>query len=574
MAAAVSSSPSSEVPNEIEPRGEGEGRERLWRRLDLLLLGGVLAWALVRFVEVCRGYWAYTVDDAYITLRQARNLVEGYGFVYNPGGPRVESYTNHLLFLWQALWLALGADGLFWTKVLGTMAGAATLVGSVYTGWLLVERLRPVGAGRLPLAGLAAAPLLLSMSPILFTGSVSGLETSLFTALVTWGGCLSLRLLEETPRGEVAMAAGGLLGLAIWTRPEGIAWLAGFAVAVGVARLARRQSLRPLLLMGAVGLGFFLILTIWRLAIFGYPVPNTYYAKMGQPALHRLRGGWGYLTDFLFANGGLWLLGAAFLGLLGSGAVRRRAVGITALAAAAGVLLAWYEGGDWIPHLRLISPVMGLLAGGAAAGLVLAASRLPRAGVFLAVLLPLAGWSVYTRAARPELLRANAEIQTRVFGWNDAHKPLGQWLGEWNTDRLAAGEPNLVVAIEDIGLVGWHGGTEIIDLAGLADPYWAHLHYASPGISYPADHLLKERRPDVVVIVSQSGGRRPTLRVDWDTNRAIYEHPDFAGTFSEIAMFTHKDFPEDGLFLHVFVRNDLVSEAPPVDPPAPRAVGW
>src|SRR5262245_54883150 len=39
---------------------------------------------------------AFTVDDAYISYRFARNLARGLGLVYNPG-ERVEGYTN---FLW------------------------------------------------------------------------------------------------------------------------------------------------------------------------------------------------------------------------------------------------------------------------------------------------------------------------------------------------------------------------------------------------------------------------------------------------------------------------------------------
>jgi len=61
---------------------------RFLARTDALAFAAAMAWACWRFVAICRGYWSYTVDDAYTTLRQARNLVEGYGFVYNPGGPR------------------------------------------------------------------------------------------------------------------------------------------------------------------------------------------------------------------------------------------------------------------------------------------------------------------------------------------------------------------------------------------------------------------------------------------------------------------------------------------------------
>lgn len=36
------------------------------------------------------------VDDAYIPMTYARNLVEGHGIVFYPGGERVEGFTSPL----------------------------------------------------------------------------------------------------------------------------------------------------------------------------------------------------------------------------------------------------------------------------------------------------------------------------------------------------------------------------------------------------------------------------------------------------------------------------------------------
>src|SRR5690349_2295095 len=42
-------------------------------------------------------------DDAMIAMRYARNLANGYGLVWNPGGERVEGYTDPLWVLYMAL---------------------------------------------------------------------------------------------------------------------------------------------------------------------------------------------------------------------------------------------------------------------------------------------------------------------------------------------------------------------------------------------------------------------------------------------------------------------------------------
>jgi hypothetical protein len=43
-------------------------------------------------------------DDGMVSMRYAKNLAAGYGLVWNPGGPRVQGYTNPL---WVGLMAAV-----------------------------------------------------------------------------------------------------------------------------------------------------------------------------------------------------------------------------------------------------------------------------------------------------------------------------------------------------------------------------------------------------------------------------------------------------------------------------------
>ncbi len=43
-------------------------------------------------------------DDAMISMRYARNLAEGHGLVWNPGGERVQGFTAPLWTLYMSLW--------------------------------------------------------------------------------------------------------------------------------------------------------------------------------------------------------------------------------------------------------------------------------------------------------------------------------------------------------------------------------------------------------------------------------------------------------------------------------------
>jgi hypothetical protein len=42
------------------------------------------------------------MDDEMISMRYAKNLAHGWGIVYNPGGDRVEGFTNLMWMLYMA----------------------------------------------------------------------------------------------------------------------------------------------------------------------------------------------------------------------------------------------------------------------------------------------------------------------------------------------------------------------------------------------------------------------------------------------------------------------------------------
>ena len=90
-------------------------KTNLSRVIRWVLFGGLLLVQLVfvgRLVlQAAPGLWEsrWIQDDAYISFRYARNLVEGDGLVFNPGD-RVEGYTNFLWTMVAAVPLATGVE--------------------------------------------------------------------------------------------------------------------------------------------------------------------------------------------------------------------------------------------------------------------------------------------------------------------------------------------------------------------------------------------------------------------------------------------------------------------------------
>src|SRR6185295_8739114 len=98
----------------------------------------------------------------------------------------------------------------------------------------------------------------------------SGLETPLFAAL-------NVATLIAADRGKLRWTVACAL-LATLTRPEGVL-VAG--VALAQLALARDRTWKQRIGPGAAYACGLLLLTLFRLAYYGVPVPNTFYAKVG-----------------------------------------------------------------------------------------------------------------------------------------------------------------------------------------------------------------------------------------------------------------------------------------------------
>jgi hypothetical protein len=177
-----------------------------------------------------RAYVAWwTTDDAFISFRCARNLIEGLGLVFNEG-ERVEVYTNPLWTLWSAIGLRLGFEAEGWANVWGIVCylGSIALLALNFR-WL--TRGMTGGLRLLPLAAVAAA-----LHPEWNIYATSGLETSAFTLLLLAGYMLAVWGGSRT--WPVALA-GVVFALASLTRHDGA--LPTIVVGLFLLTLSRRR---------------------------------------------------------------------------------------------------------------------------------------------------------------------------------------------------------------------------------------------------------------------------------------------------------------------------------------------
>ena len=143
------------------------------------------------------------IDDAFITFRYARNLVQGMGLVYNAGERVLGTTTPVYALLMATLSLTTRSDNF---PLLALVTNALADGASTYLLYHLGRRL-----SNSPLVGWAAA-LLWAVSPMSVSFAIGGMETSVFILLMlaTFTAHLERRLVTSAV----------LAALSFLTRPD------------------------------------------------------------------------------------------------------------------------------------------------------------------------------------------------------------------------------------------------------------------------------------------------------------------------------------------------------------------
>ena len=273
--------------------------------IGILTVVSVLSSVFYLVYAWSHGLVGFPLDDAWIHQTYARNLAQTGQLAYLPGQPSAGSTSPSWSFILSVAYM-LKIDFYLWTYLIGCLALAATAC-LAYRLFLRLgkrgERVaakigRPIGMRHLRAAIFAG--LLCAVEWHLVWASVSGMETILFTAL-------SLGLLEYYfshiaavcgPPGEPvsvqkeqaivrAIGIGLLAGVLVLTRPEGVV-LAGMVLLamVGVPWPSTREELRlRLVTAGVAGVAMAAVLSpyvAFNLRTSGTILPNTFYAKQAE----------------------------------------------------------------------------------------------------------------------------------------------------------------------------------------------------------------------------------------------------------------------------------------------------
>lgn len=400
---------------------------------------------------------AWISDDAMITLRTLMNFEHGYGLRFNID-ERVQAYTH-------PLWLFVLAVFSFVTGNIYTATFGASVMTSLVAFHLLLAHVGRYAAGAL------AAGLALLMSKAFIDYGTSGLENPLSHVLVLLGALFALRL-QEQPSSRSTTGFFLICSLAYLSRPDMLVLLFPLAMQVGYQAWQHRDT--RLFRSLAIGALPALAWTGFSIYYYGFPFPNTAYAKLGTGIElgERVAQGLHYLVQSLDRDPLTlgFIAVALVLGLRGS-------LVFKSLAAGMALHLAYIVsiGGDFMEGRFLTAP---LIAG---AVIVARSTGTPGGWIALAV-----GSALLGAQQLPSTLWSNALYQNKELGLYGIADERGYYFHEHGLTSTPKGrfaQPDWTAYAFrtevscQLGAQGLTSGPHVhlIDECGLSDPLLARM---------------------------------------------------------------------------------------------------
>jgi len=248
-------------------------------------------------------YWGYEypglgIDDANIYFVYMKHVATGHGFVWNVGGEKVEGFTS---FLWTITGsIIYKITPLYFGKVLMVILFALTY-STIYQVLRFVRRLNGTD-GTVVASDIIILSVLLLPLGFVDWNIVSLMETGLWTFLLTTAALNICRYILQWEKLSVIKLSLLLMAMVI-TRPESAVYnllLIGSILSFAILDKGWVGALKTIAIPLLAHIVAFASITLWRIFYFGFPFPNTYYAKVSASIKYNIISSANYLVLFFY----------------------------------------------------------------------------------------------------------------------------------------------------------------------------------------------------------------------------------------------------------------------------------
>lgn len=415
------------------------------RRRDILILLVVSTLSLGFYISSSAVYWraGFPLDDAWIHLTYARNLIQYHEWVFLPGQPSAGS-TAPIWSMLLSIGFLIHLGPYIWTFTLGAFILFSLALCMEYWARELLTTYRTT----LPIIG-----LFFGLEWHLVWSAGSGMESSFHALIIT----LVLLLLTRPLHHPVTL--GILCGLSLWIRPDGLTLLGPVLLTwfLGDHRISNLGKF--LIGFGLIGGGYFL----FNINIAGTPFPNTFYAKQAeytawqtQPAQNKI----GFTVLQMLIGPFVLLIPGVILWL--TRAIRLRHWGtISAMIWAVGYVVIYALRLPPYQHGRYLIPAMPIFFFWGLLGLGKFILENPSTRVMKFVKL---GWLVSVTFVAIGFLWMGAKSYSQDVAFIETEMIE---TAKWVKRNIP---PDALIAAHDIGALGYFDDHELLDLAGLVSP--------------------------------------------------------------------------------------------------------
>lgn len=497
------------------------------------------------------GRHGFPIDDAWIHLTYARNLVEHSTFAYFPGDATTSGSTSPLYTLLIALCI----------KVFGESYPTIHGLGIVFHfGFLILVGMW--AKQQLQSAWLALVPvLLLGVSRHFGILAISGMETSLFLLLI------ALVFYAQAARRPLLTSTA--LGLLIWARTDGMVLVA----VISIAELLRRRWTRDSGPSKAPESRWWLLLLPAGVLAFGYGLfnkiiggewlPSTFAGKTAYYSNHLRTTFVEYdLANCFFLDAWMILLPFVLIaiGVCAHRILRRRPAPLApevgwAIALPLAYLVMLPFAGRFQRYLVPALPAFAVLG---VYGLQWLVATLARQRVLRSKRVEIVATVAVLVVAVILHFQGSAAAAARFAERCNYHYIRHERVGIWLDERTP---PNSVVATHDIGAIAYHSRRRVIDLVGLVrKEVIEHLH--TPGYTRFLEDLMQRANVTFVATLRnwiEVDNHRPLFVADpkpeimeiyaWRAGRSHFVQPDVTAMRAEAAKHLRAGRAMDALHL-------------------------